>query len=389
MVKNFIYISPQFPPNYVAFPLNLRKFGVNVFGLAGDWFGQLPWELQQSLTEYYRAENMEDYCQLLRAANYFKDKYGPIDRVESHTEYWLPVEGALREDLGVWGKGRSETTAMRRKSLMKEVFTKAGIAVAPGAVIKDLNDARAFVEQYGYPVILKPDQGVGAAGTFKAENEQELIDAFARRFPTTYFIEKFVEGNIFTFDGLTDHDGNIVYCNSLIYGDGIMEVVNGGDHVYYHTAREIPADLEAAGRKTVKAFDVREKFFHLEFFRVASDNTLLGLEVNIRPPGGLTTDMWNYADDIDLYHEWARVVADNRFEARWNRANYVVYISRKDHYNYLHNHEEIIGRYRKMLCHWERIPSLFRAALGDTGYLIRSPSLETIHEAVEYVQLRG
>jgi hypothetical protein len=295
----------------------------------------------------------------------------------------------LREDLGIWGKRRAETTLIRRKSLMKEVFRKAGIPVAPGAVVEDIEAARSFIEQVGYPVIFKPDQGVGASSTFKINDEKELINAFAQKLPETYFIEQFVEGNIFTFDGLTNHDGKIVYCNSLVYGNGIMEVVNTSDHVYYHTSREIPADLEKVGRKTVKAFDVREKFFHMEFFRRDKDNALLGLEVNVRPPGGLTTDMWNYADDIDLYHEWARVVAENRFEAKWSRANFVAYISRKDHYAYTHSHEEVVVSFRKMLCHWERIPHLFRGALGDTGYLVRSPSLETIHEAVDYVHRRN
>ena len=77
--------------------------------------------------------------------------------------------------------------------------------------------------------------------------------------------------------------------------------------------------LEEAGRRTARAFDVRGRFFHFEFFRADRDGGIVALEVNLRPPGGLTTDMFNYANDIDIYREWARVVAHNRFTAAWSR----------------------------------------------------------------------
>ncbi len=63
----------------------------------------------------------------------------------------------------------------------------------------------------------------------------------------------------------------------------------------------------------LKAFDVRERFFHFEFFRQDETGDLLALEVNMRPPGGLTTDMFNYACDIDIYNAWASLIAGKGF----------------------------------------------------------------------------
>ena len=40
--------------------------------------------------------------------------------------------------------------------------------------------------------------------------------------------------------------------------------------------REIPEDLREAGRKVVEAFNVRERFFHFEFFRL-EDGSLVAL----------------------------------------------------------------------------------------------------------------
>ena len=51
----------------------------------------------------------------------------------------------------------------------------------------------------------------------------------------------------------------------------------------------------------------------------------------MRPPGGWTVDMWNYANDIDMYREWANVVVHGRFDAPVTRPYNVLYASRRDH----------------------------------------------------------
>ena len=86
-----------------------------------------------------------------------------------------------------------------------------------------------------------------------------------------------------------------------------METVNEARHIHYTSLRDIPPALEKAGRQCVKAFEVRERFFHIEFFETAPGN-YVALEVNMRPPGGFTTDMFNFACDIDVYNLWAQVM---------------------------------------------------------------------------------
>lgn len=384
MVTNLIYLSPQFPRNYIQFLLRLPKYGVSSLGIGSDYFHELPEELRAVLTEYYRVSSLDDLQQVLRAGRYFREKYGEISRVESHTEYFLPLEALLREDLGVWGKSQAEVQVCQQKSLMKERFRQAGVNVPRGQLVEDLQAARSFVAEVGYPIILKPDKGVGASRTLEVTNNADLERFFADRPPCPYFAEEFVVGEMETFDGLTNHEGEVVYYNSLKYERGIMEVVNENTHVYYYTAREIPEDLQSAGRRTVQAFDVREKFFHLEFFR-RPDGQLLGLEVNIRPPGGLTTDMWNYADDIDLYEEWARGIAQNRFSANFCHRYHVAYVSRKDHLAYAHTFDQVFRECASQLRHWERLSPLFRDALGDTGFILRSASLEELMDKIAYI----
>jgi hypothetical protein len=384
MVTNFIYLSPQFPTNYIAFVQNLKKFGVRVLGIGSDPYHALPAHLKSALTEYCYLPEMDDCEQVLEAGHYFQSKFGEIDRVESHTEYWLPYEAALRDELNVWGKRQADLPLVKQKSRMKEVFRRAGIAVARGILVDSPEAARAFAALTGYPVVAKPNAGVGAFATYRLNNDAELEAFLSHRPPVEYFLEEFVEGVIQSFDGLVSRSGEILYCNSIQYTEGIMEVVNSDHHLAYWTAREIAPDLEDAGRRAVKAFDIRERFFHIEFFRKKSGGDLVGLEVNIRPPGGLTTDMWNYGDDIDLYFAWARMVAEDAFDLKWSRKYHVGFIGRKDGVPYAQSHDQLMRRCGAALMHWQRMPQLFSQVMGETGYIVRTPSFDELEELIAF-----
>jgi len=383
---NFVYLSPHFPPNYYRFCVRLREEGVNVLGLADAPYGSLRPELRGALSEYYRVGDMNSYDALVRALGHFTHRHGKLDGIDSLSEHWMETEARLRTDFNMDGLRQDRIGVIKRKSAMKEVYRSAGIRVARGAVVRTLEEARRLVAGTGYPVVAKPDVGVGAAATFKIRDDGELSAFFDRKPPADYIVEEFIQGKIFSFDGLTDRDGNLVFFTSHAFSQGIMETVNDDVDLFYHSLREIPADLEEAGRRTARAFDVRGRFFHFEFFRAERDGGIVALEVNLRPPGGLTTDMFNYANDIDIYREWARVVAHNRFAASWSRPYYVGYVGRKRGKRYVHDPGEILEAFGGLIVHHEEIDSIFRAAIGDHGYLIRSKDLDEVRAAARYIQ---
>ena len=381
---NFIYLSPHFPPNYYLFSANLHQLGVIVLGLADEPYELLRPELKASLTEYYRVNDMHNYDEMLRALGYFTHRYGKIDRIDSLNEYWLETEARLRTDFNIFGL-KEEIARVKKKSLMKQTFIKAGIAVAQGRVVNTLKEAKRLIKQTGYPVVAKPDIGVGAAKTYKIHNLAELEAFFAEKPDVEYILEEFVDGVICTFDGLTDRDGNLVFFTSHQYSQGVMETVNEDNDIYYYSLRDIPRDLEDTGRRVLQAFGVRERFFHFEFFRL-KDNRIVALEVNMRPPGGMTTDMFNYACDIDVYREWANIIVHNRFTTDYSRKYHCCYIGRKFNRRYLHSHEQIIDALGDRIVHHENISGVFSAALGQYGYLVRSPELSEIYDFAGYIQ---
>jgi len=270
---------------------------------------------------------------------------------------------------------------------MKEKFQEAGLRVARGIKISSLQEALQFASEVGYPLVAKPDVGVGAQATFKIEKEQDFDQV---DFDQGYFLEEFVSGTIVTFDGLVDGSGDPIFFASHQYSLGIMELATRDTHICYYSHREIPADLEKAGRKIIEAFQLRERFFHFEFFRTpeakmlpnGEKSSLVCLEVNMRPPGGYTMDMFNYANDIDLYTTWAKMITTNdgilTEPLVYTRPYHVCYTSRKRHIKYKHGPDDISAHKSASKIVFSGIMHPGLSLMGDSFYMTRSESLSDL-----------
>ena len=381
---NVVFLSPQFPPQYFRFCLNLKVAGANVLGIGDEPYDSLSQEVRSALTEYYRVDDMHNYGALVRACGFFTHRYGKIDRLDSLNEYWLSTEARLRDDFNIFGVRGREVDFIRRKSYMKAKFREAGVPVARGQIVHTVDDAHSLINETGYPVIAKPDDGVGAIATYRLNGDQDLATFFETKRDTDYIMEEFISGSIYSFDGLADRSGKPVFYTAHTFSQGIMETVNDARHLYYYSLRDIPAGLEKIGRECLRAFNVRERFFHIEFFQTAADR-YVSLEVNMRPPGGYTTDMFNYACDIDIYRIWAELLVHNRTAIHYTRNYHCCYASRKFNQRYLHNHADILARYGTFMVQIESVPGVFSSALGDIGYIFRSKSLDETLEIARFI----
>lgn len=382
---NYVYLSPEFPPNYSLFIQYLRQNGVNVLGIGSSSFAQLSESVRRNLVEYYRVGDMHHYDEMLRAMGYFTHGYGKLDYIESHNEYWLESEARLRTDFNIRGPKVDDIGWIKKKSKMKQIYTQAGIPVARGKILRNLPAANAFVKEVGYPLIAKPDSGVGAMATYKINTDTQLQSFFDHQPEVDYIFEEFIQGDLFSFDGLTNQNGEVVFYTVHVFSNGIMETVNQDSDLFYYSLRQVPEDVLEIGLKTVKAFDVRARFFHLEFFET-KDGRIVALEVNMRPPGGFTTDMFNYAHDFDIYAQYANMIANQEFNSPTDCPYHCAYISRKNHIHYHLPHHRVLSDFAGLLMQHDPISPVWRNALGDYGYIIRSPDLDEIFEVVEAVQ---
>jgi hypothetical protein len=371
---NFVFLSPNFPKMYYRFGAALKSLGANVLGVGDEYFENLTDAQKAAMTEYYRVESLENYDQTLRALGYFTQRYGKINQIDSFNEYWLEEEAALRTDFNIDGLKLADMKQLQRKSYMKRVYQKAGIRAPKGIVYEMPEDAREFVAEVGFPIIAKPDKGVGAQKTYKINDANELEEFIANSNENGYFLEEFIKGQLESFDGLTDQDGKVVFYTSHVFSQGIMETVNKNLDLMYYSRRDVPEDLLEAGLMLHNILKLRTRFFHFEFFRTV-ENSLIALEMNLRPPGGLTTDMFNFANDFDIYYQWANVILFNKFNASDSRPYHVCFAGRKNQKQYSLSHQEVLSLMGKHLVHHEPINPVFRNAIGDYGYILRDPDL--------------
>lgn len=375
---NFVFFSPNFPPQYYQFGAALKKLGANVLGIGDIHYDHLSSSQKSALTEYYRVGNLQEYDQVLRAMGYFTHCYGKIDQIDSFNEYWMQQEAHLRTDFNIPGLKFTELLQLQQKSFMKDIFHRAGVATAAGELYKTPEKARKFASENGYPIIAKPDMGVGASKTQKinnATNLEHFISSDARE--EGYFLEAFINGQLESFDGLTNKNGQVVFYTSHVFNQGIMDVVNDDLDMYYYSRREIPQDLTDAGMKIIKTLDLKGRFFHIEFFRTP-DNKLVALEINLRPPGGFTIDMFNYANNFDIYHQWACVSMNNQQELTWPRPYHVCYAGRKDHLHYTLSHDEVLKVLGNWLVYHGPITPALSDAIGNYGYILRDQDFDEI-----------
>jgi hypothetical protein len=241
-----------------------------------------------------------------------------------------------------------------------------------------------LVGEVGYPVIAKPDVGVGAARTYRIESDADLDGYIADKPAVDYMVEAAISGDLVSYDGLVDREGRVVFDASISYGVDVLAAVSGAD-MHYWIDRTIPDDLVELGRHTLAAFRVRERPFHFEYFR-QPDGSLVALEVNMRQPGGLTVDMWDYGNDIDFYRAWAEVVTQGSSDVTASRADVVLWAGRKDDRRYRLSPADVARRYKRELILRERVPGVFAAAIGNEGFMLRGPSLEPLRAAAREIQ---
>lgn len=383
---NFIYVSPHFPEVHEQFCRELHHAGVTVLGLGDAPRHELTPLLEASLTDYYQVPSLENYDDVFRAVAFLSFRYGKIDWLESNNEYWLESDARLRTDFNIEsGVKWHEIAKFKSKKEMKRIYREANIPTARQCVFSDLESAESFKNTVGFPLIAKPEVGVGALDTYKINDEDEWRYFLTYNLPVTYVLEEFVRGDIWSFDGIVDAGGEAVFYSALSFPPSILDIMIDNKDLTYKVLRDVPEQLKVLGLKTIKAFGVRNRFVHLEFFRLTDEHPGLGgagdfvaLEVNMRPAGGNTPDMYNYANDTSIYRLYAELVSRGHLDHPFRPAPYFcVYGARRDQYRHDPPHEAILAKYGSDIVQWGRNPSMSVPQMCNQYYLLRTRDAAT------------
>ena len=382
---NYLLVSPNFPISQEFFAKGLKEKGINVLGVGSESYDALSQTLKDNLVEYFRVNDLEDYEEVFRAVAFLTYKHGKIDRIESNNEYWLELDARLREDFNVYGVKPKQLEFTKYKSKMKTMFKEAGARVAKGYAANNKEELNGILKKLELPLIAKPDNGVGSANTYKLLTQrdvEEFINEWNEK--VSYFFEEFVENGVLcTYDGLINQHGDIVFETSFIYTQPTLDLVNNGLDYANIIEPNIDPKLKELGQRIVYKFGMRERFFHIEFFRLP-DGEYIALEYNNRIAGGTCVDLYNYSYNISLYNIYADIVLDNRVpEISTNK--YTIALSRRNKYNYMYSLDEIRTKYLHELRMIFYVPEVFSTAMGDIIIIISVDNKEQITEVMNYV----
>lgn len=254
-----------------------------------------------------------DACRALARA------HGPVDRLLGFLEQMQLPLAQVRDLLGIEGMGAEAARNFRDKNRMKQVLRDAGVPVARQALIRSGDDARRFVSEVGYPVVLKPLAGLGSKGTSRVTRDEELYAALNQLLPSEHDpvqAEEFVQGEEHTFETVCI-DGEPVWHSSTYYLPGPLQVLENPWVQYCvllpreRSAPHVEAFRET-NRQALAALGMQTGMSHMEWF-LRSDGSAVVSEVGARPPGVHIMPMLGYAHDVDVWAKWVRLMVHGTF----------------------------------------------------------------------------
>ena len=249
-----------------------------------------------------------------------------------------------------------------------------------------------FASLVGYPVIVKPDTGVGANGAMKLNTEEEL-SAFYDELPAVpYVMEEFLSGDICTYDAIIDSHFEPLFESMCTY-EPVIDSVQNNENIHFYTTADIPEKLRRLGRKTVKAFKADRRFVHFEFICLNKDHEGIGkagdyavMEVNMRPAGGHDPDMMNYAQSTDVFSIYAEMAtSDTRTVPESDEHYLCAYAARKDGHIFSHSHEEIMENYGSSIVLQKEMPPIDWPSMGRYVYIARFKEKEEMENFFSFV----
>ncbi|MBQ1877818.1 MAG: ATP-grasp domain-containing protein, partial [Erysipelotrichaceae bacterium] len=244
----------------------------------------------------------------------------------------------------------------------------------------------AFCREVGYPVIVKPDNGVGASDTHKIKNDEELKNFIDHKDDTRYIMEEFIDAEVNSYDCIVNSKGEPLFETGNVTPNSLMDIVNNNDNCLLYIRNELPDELREKGRRVLKAFGVRSRFVHFEFFKLNRDqhigkkDEIVALEVNMRPSGGISPTMMNYANGTDVYKIWADMIAfDSTTKGKAN-SQYCVFASRRDGKHFDKTPEEIRALYRNNLKEEGRVAEALSGAMADYMFMANFDTIEEVNQ---------
>lgn len=306
-----ILVEPAFPGNQREHVRALKSIGVAVSAIGEAPVQALDPELRGWLTWYEQVSTVCSYKALYAATRRMQQR-GWIDRLEATVEAHMLPAAKVREECRIPGTSVDTTIKCRDKPTMKEVLRQAGVPCARSTGAETPDGVKAFAKEVGYPIIVKPRDGAGAAGAYRIDDdasfERVMVECGLAQQSFPVAVEEFLEGHEGFFDTITV-DGKVRHEFISHYYPNVLHAMRTRwISPQILTTNRLEAggydDVRKMGRRVIEVLGIRNAPTHMEWF--ITKKGLMFSEIGCRPPGIGAWDLHNAANDIDLYVEWAR-----------------------------------------------------------------------------------
>ena len=311
-----IFVEPCFPYNQRQFVRALKEAGATVTGIGEIPKESLPGEIKGWLTHYEQVPSVVHEPSMMEAVKKVQG-LGWVDRLEATVEAHIMTAAKVREARGIPGTSVRTAHLCRDKPAMKEALREAGVPCAQSIGTDSADDCRDFVKAVGYPVIIKPRDAAGAAGTFKCSTDEELEQAIIDSHlvhGASVAVEEFIEGHEGFFDTICV-GGEIMHHFITHYYPGVLEAMRTRwiSPQFIATNRvgaEGYDEVREMGKKVIDVLGIGTSATHMEWFY--GPKGLKFSEIGCRPPGVGAWDLYCAGNEMDVYKEWAMALVHGR-----------------------------------------------------------------------------
>lgn len=320
---NVVFVEPAFPRNQRRFVRGLAEAGASVATIGESPTAALDPELRRWIEVHEHVPSVCHEPSLLDAVRRLQGRAW-VDRLEATVEAHVMPAAQVREAASIPGTSTRTAWLCRDKPSMKEALRQAGVPCAQSAGVASRAEAFAFAERAGYPIIVKPRSGAGAEGTRRIEGAEALERAvrdFGIDRGASVALESFIEGHEGFLDGITV-DGRFELEFVSHYHPGVLEAMRRRDVsplVVTTNQVEHPVhdEVRALARRVVQALGIGTSAVHMEWF--FGPRGLVFSEIGCRPPGVSVWDLYEAANEMDLYRAWGEAIVHGRVEQRPSR----------------------------------------------------------------------
>jgi formate-dependent phosphoribosylglycinamide formyltransferase (GAR transformylase) len=318
-----LFVEPSFPRYQRQFVRGLAAVGARVTGLGESPAEALDDELRGWLSGYERVSSVTNEDALRDAVRRLQQR-GWVDRLEATIEAHVLPAAHVREACAIPGTSVRTAFLCRDKPAMKDALRAAGVPCARSTGASSTREVHAFADEVGFPLILKPRNAAGAAGTYKAEDPGELervIQATGVGQGAPVALEEFIEGHEGFYDTIAI-EGEVVHDFISHYYPNVLEAMRArwiSPQILHTNRMKAPGydEVKAMGKKVIRALGIGTSATHMEWFY--GSKGLKFSEIGCRPPGVAMWDLYCAGNDLDVYTEWAKAVVHGRTESRCSR----------------------------------------------------------------------